>query len=160
RSGHAAVNGRPVSSPRVSHPWTWTCGRGRPAGTDATRIAIGLRRELVARAVRLNASARPISVRRERLVLLLRCFHGGHVVLHRLLHLFKGAHLDLTHALARDAELVGKLLERNGVVGKPTRLEDAPLAVVEHGQRLAQRLAAVVGLLALDQPGLLARRVV
>ena len=43
-------------------------------------------------------------------------------------HLFEGAHLDLTHALARDAELVGEFFERDRV-GQPARLEDAPFAL-------------------------------
>src|SRR5712692_7984280 len=85
-----------------------------------------------------------------------RHFHGGDPVLHRLLHLLEGAHLDLAHALARDAELVGELLERDRVVDQPARLEDATLALIEHGERLAERLAAVVGLLVLGEPGLLA----
>jgi hypothetical protein len=36
-------------------------------------------------------------------------------------------HLDLTQALARHAELVGELIERDRLVGKPPRLEDAAL---------------------------------
>src|SRR6516225_395023 len=85
-----------------------------------------------------------------------RDFHRGDAVLHRLLHLLEGAHLDLAHALARDAELVGELLERDRLVNEAARLEDAALALVEHGQGLAQSLAAVVGLLALGEPRLLA----
>ena len=38
-------------------------------------------------------------------------------VLDRLLHLLEGAHLDLADALARHAELVGKLFERDRLVG-------------------------------------------
>ena len=38
----------------------------------------------------------------------------------------------------------------DAVVGEAARLEDAPLAVVEHGERLAERLAAVVGFLVRD----------
>jgi hypothetical protein len=34
-------------------------------------------------------------------------FHGGDAVFHRALHLLERAHLDLAHALARDAELGG-----------------------------------------------------
>src|SRR5262245_23951446 len=92
------------------------------------------------------------SVRRHRL----RPLHGGHPVLHRILHLLEGAHFDLAHPLARDAELVGELLERDRVVGKPTGLKNPPLAVIEHAERLAQRLAAVVELLALRQHAFLA----
>jgi hypothetical protein len=84
-----------------------------------------------------------------------RALHRGNAVLHRLLHLLEGAHVDLAHALARDAELLGELRERDRVLGKPARLEDAPLAVVELGERLRQRLAAVVKLFAFDQRGFL-----
>ena len=42
-----------------------------------------------------------------------RAFHRGDAVLHRLLHLLEGAHLDLAHALERDAELLGKVRERD-----------------------------------------------
>src|SRR5256885_1260326 len=56
-------------------------------------------------------------------------FHRRDLVLHRLLHLLEGAHLDLAHALAGHAELLGQLLERDRIVGQPTRLEDAALAV-------------------------------
>src|SRR6266702_4048948 len=86
-------------------------------------------------------------------------FHGGDAVLHRALHLLEGAHLDLAHALARDAEFLGELLERDRVVREPAGFENAPLAIVEHIERLAERLAAVVELLALGQQPLLARRV-
>src|SRR2546430_12693635 len=72
-----------------------------------------------------------------------RGFHRCDAVLHRVLHLLERAHLDLAHALARDAEFFGELLERDRILGEPARLEDAPLAVVEHAQRLAERLAAV-----------------
>src|SRR2546422_10974594 len=78
-----------------------------------------------------------------------RGLHGGDAVLHRVLHLLEGAHLDLPHPLARDAELVSKLLERDRIIREAPRLEDAPLALVEHVERLAERLAAVVELLAL-----------
>src|SRR6516162_10500019 len=62
-----------------------------------------------------------------------RCwsFHHGDAVLHRLLHLLNRTHAYLAHALARDAELVGKLVERDRFFGEPTRLEYAPLPVVE-----------------------------
>jgi hypothetical protein len=53
----------------------------------------------------------------------------GDAGLHRLLHLLEGAHLDLAHALARDAELARQVLERDRVVGQPARLEDAALAL-------------------------------
>src|SRR5260221_12116629 len=69
--------------------------------------------------------------------------HRRDAVLHCVLHLLEGAYLDLAHALARDAEFLGQLHERDPFLGEPARLEDAPLALVEHGERIAQRLAAV-----------------
>src|SRR2546425_7046138 len=88
-----------------------------------------------------------------------RGFHRCDAVLHRVLHLLERAHLDLAHALARDAEFFGELLERDRILGEPARLEDAPLAVVEHAQRLAERLAAVVEVLVLGPHSFLAWRV-
>src|SRR5215472_18344510 len=64
--------------------------------------------------------------------------------LHRPPHLLEGAHLDLTHALARDAELHRQILERHRIIGELARLEDAPLALAEHGERLAERLLAIL----------------
>ena len=61
-------------------------------------------------------------------------------VLHCVLHLREGAHLDLAYALARDTEFLGQLHERDLFLGEPARLEDAPLALVEHGERIGQRL--------------------
>src|SRR5262252_8823154 len=84
-----------------------------------------------------------------------RTLHYSAAVLHRLLHLLEGAHLDLAHALARHAELGRQILERDRVVGKPARLEDAPLAFVEHRERFTERLPAVVRFLVLDEPRLL-----
>src|SRR6516164_2688930 len=75
-------------------------------------------------------------------------FHHGDAVLHRLLHLLERTHAYLAHALARDAELVGKLVERDRFFGEPTRLEYAPLPVVERGERRGKRLVAVLELLA------------
>jgi len=69
-----------------------------------------------------------------------RVLHRGDAVFDRALHLLEGAHLDLAHAFARDAELVGQFLERDRVLGEAPRLEDAPFAVVEHGERFAKRL--------------------
>src|SRR5258708_38383430 len=94
-----------------------------------------------------------------------RSFHHSDAVLHRLLHLFEGTHAYLAHALARDAELIGELLERDRFFGEPARLEDAPLPLVEHGERRGEGLAAAAELLAcgegrllvgmlVDQPGL------
>src|SRR5690348_4829527 len=77
-----------------------------------------------------------------------RGFHSGDAILHRLLHLREGAHLNLAHALRRHAELIGKPLERDRLVGEPPRLEDATLTAAEHGKSFAQRLAPIVELLA------------
>src|SRR6516225_515068 len=82
-------------------------------------------------------------------------FHGREAVLYRPLHLLEGAHLDLTHALARHAELGRQVLERDRVIDEPARLEDAPLALVEHRERFTERLFAIVGFLVLDEPRLL-----
>src|SRR5262249_22716423 len=72
-----------------------------------------------------------------------RSFHHGDAVPHSPLHLLEGTHAYLAHALARDAELVGQLAERDRFFGEPTRLEDASLPVVERGERRGERLAAV-----------------
>src|SRR5262245_33047662 len=83
-------------------------------------------------------------------------FHGGDVILHRFLDLLEGPDLDLPDTLTRNTELVRELFERDRVVRQPSRLEDAPLALVEHVERLAKRLVAVIGFFTFDQPGLLA----
>src|SRR5258707_4187216 len=94
-----------------------------------------------------------------------RSFHHSDAVLHRLLHLLEGTHAYLAHALARDAELVREFLERDRFFGEPARREDAPLPVVEHGERRGEGLAAAAELVAcgecrllvgmlVDQPGL------
>src|SRR6476660_4737397 len=57
--------------------------------------------------------------------------HRRDAVPHCVLHLLEGAHLDLTHALARDAEFLGQLHERDLFLCEPTCFEDAPLALVE-----------------------------
>src|SRR5258706_8269918 len=72
--------------------------------------------------------------------------HRRDAVLHCVLHLLEGAHLDLAHALARDTEFLGQLHERDLFLGEPTRFEGAPLALVEHGEHIGQRLAAGFGL--------------
>src|ERR1700730_8019664 len=71
--------------------------------------------------------------------------------LHSPLHLLEGAHLDLAHALARDAELHRQILERHRIIGELACFEDAPLALAEHGERLAKRLLAILQLLALGE---------
>src|SRR3982075_3259183 len=55
--------------------------------------------------------------------------HRRDAVLHCILHLLEGAHLDLAHALARDAEFLGQLHERDLLLGEPTRFEDSPLVL-------------------------------
>ena len=77
-------------------------------------------------------------------------------ILYRLLHLFEGVHLDLAHALARHAVLVGEFIECDRLVGKAPPLEDAALALVQHCERLAQGLAAIVSFLTLGELRLLA----
>src|SRR4029453_5024827 len=62
--------------------------------------------------------------------------HRRGAVLHCVLHLLEGAPLDLAHALARDTEFLGQLHERDLFLGEPACLEDAPLALVEHGERV------------------------
>ena len=77
--------------------------------------------------------------------------HRCDAALHRALHLLERAHFDLTHALAGDAELGGQILERDRVVRQSARLEDAALAVVEHGECIAKSFAAIVRFLAFRQ---------
>src|SRR5712691_11174594 len=83
--------------------------------------------------------------------------HRRDVVLHRVLHLLEGAHLDLAHALPAEAEFLRQLRKRDLFLGEPARLEDAPLALIEHGERIGQRLAAVIELLARGERRLLVR---
>ena len=87
-------------------------------------------------------------------------FHGGDGVLHRLLHLLERADFDLADALARDAKLVGEFFQRDRLVGKPARFEDAPFAIVEHAERCTQRLMPVVRLLGFGEAAFLADAVV
>src|SRR5260370_35555901 len=66
--------------------------------------------------------------------------HRRDTVLHRILHLREGAHLELAYALAREAEFLGQLHERDLFLSEPARLEDAPLPLVEPGEPTGQRL--------------------
>jgi hypothetical protein len=84
-----------------------------------------------------------------------RSFYHGDTLLHGLLHLLEGTHAYLAHPLARDAELVGELLKCDRFFGEPTRLEDAPLPVVERGERRGEGLAAAAELLACGECRLL-----
>src|SRR5258708_18264030 len=72
----------------------------------------------------------------------LRDFQGRDTALHGLLQLLEGVHLDLAHALARNAELVRQLVERDRLVPQSARLEYATLSLVQYCQRVAQRLVA------------------
>src|SRR5262249_10261420 len=67
---------------------------------------------------------------------------------------------DLAYAFARDAELLRQLFQRGRLLCQATRFEDAPLALVEHAQRRAQRLAAVLHFLTLGHDRFLAGAVV
>ena len=42
-------------------------------------------------------------------------------LIHCVLHLLEGAHLDLAHALARDGEFLGQLHERDLFLGEPLK---------------------------------------
>src|SRR5262245_66411419 len=83
-----------------------------------------------------------------------------HAILDGLLHLFEGAHFHLAHALARHAELGCKLLERDRIVRQSSRLEYAPLALIQHVEGGDQGLVPVIALLALGQNALLARSLI
>src|ERR1035437_5434183 len=85
-----------------------------------------------------------------------RALPGRDAVLHGLLHLLERTHVDLADALARDAEFGGQIRKRDRVLGEPTRFEDAPLAIVEHGKRRGERLAAIVEFVARGERSLLA----
>src|SRR6516225_6400597 len=54
----------------------------------------------------------------------------------RLLEFLEGAHLDLAHALARDAVLLRQVLERRRVFPQAPLGQDVTLAVVEMRHRL------------------------
>src|SRR5438094_315018 len=74
----------------------------------------------------------------------------------RFLQLFEGAHLDLAHALARDAVLLRQILEGGRVVAQTPLGQDMALTVVQMGHRLFEQVASQPELLALAEPGLLA----
>src|SRR3954463_11708197 len=67
-----------------------------------------------------------------------RLFLLGNRALDRRLHLLEGADLDLTHALAGDAEFGGEILQGHRLVRQAPRLEDAAFARVEHADRAGQ----------------------
>jgi hypothetical protein len=89
-----------------------------------------------------------------------RPIHDGNAIPNGFPYFLQGAHLDLPHPLPRDAEFFGKLLERDRLIDKTPPFEDAPLAGAEHGQRLPQRLATILGFLALGELRLLADAVI
>src|SRR5260370_35070726 len=84
---------------------------------------------------------RPRRGRKGPLMILNRARVFNYATAHRLPAIYEN---DLAHALARDAELVGELLERDRFFGEPARLEDAPLPLVERGERRGEGLAAGV----------------
>src|SRR5258708_17540469 len=88
----------------------------------------------------------------------LRDFQGRDTALHGLLQLLEGVHLDLAHALARNAELVRQLVERDRLVRQSARLEYATLALVQYCQRVAQRLVAGFWVLSPPPPRFLSSR--
>src|SRR5260370_39781169 len=95
---------------------------------------------------------RPRRGRKDPLMILNRARVFNYATAHRLPAIYEN---DLAHALARDAELIGELLERDRFFGEPARLEDAPLPVVEHGERRGEGLAAAARLLACGECRLL-----
>ena len=48
--------------------------------------------------------------------------HRREAVLHRVLHLLEGAHLDLAHALPAEAEFLRQLRKRDLFLGEPARV--------------------------------------
>src|SRR5205807_337117 len=138
---------------RNSLTWRWS-GMGLPpayAG-DICQLAADFKQK---EASLLRATRLPALMHRQRR-LGRWALHRRDAVLHRLLHLLEGAHLDLAHALARDAEFLGEFFQRDRIVRQPSRLEDATLALVQHRHRIAQRAVAVVGLFVGDDAGFLA----
>ena len=70
----------------------------------------------------------------------LRLLDRGDAGFHRLLHLLEGAHLDLAHALARDAELARQILERDRAVGERRASKMRRSRSVEHVERAGNSL--------------------
>ena len=68
--------------------------------------------------------------------------------MHGLLHLLKGACLDLSDPLAGDAKLDRKLVQCERWIVEAAALEDVAFAVVEDPERHAKRAPAVLRLLA------------
>src|ERR1700680_4599844 len=59
--------------------------------------------------------------------------HRRDALIHCVLHLLEGPHLDLAHALARDAEFLGQLLERDRLLREPARRAEAAFARARRG---------------------------
>ena len=70
---------------------------------------------------------------------------------HGLGNLLESVHLDLPHAFARNTKLDRELVERGRIIRQPARLKYAALALIQQVERLRQRAAAVLCLLALGQ---------
>src|SRR5262249_6764882 len=75
----------------------------------------------------------------------------------RALDLLERAHFDLTHALARDAELLREILEGRGLVLQTPLDQDLALARIERRHRPVQQLVPAAELLVLGETRLLAR---
>src|SRR4051812_47320845 len=76
--------------------------------------------------------------------------------LDRLLQFFEGTHLDLAHALARDAVLLRQVFKRRRVLLQTPLGQDVALAIVQMRHRLFEQIAPQPKLLALAERGLLA----
>src|SRR5580700_3438361 len=72
--------------------------------------------------------------------------------MHGLLHLLKGARLDLSDPLARDVKLDCKLVQCERRLVEPAPLEDMAFAVVEDPERHAKRALPGLRLLAFREP--------
>src|SRR5579872_2365170 len=67
--------------------------------------------------------------------------------LDRLLQFLEGAHLDLTHPLARDAVMLRQILERRRVLLEAPLAKDMAFAVVQVGHRLFEEITPEAQLL-------------
>src|ERR1700739_319912 len=113
-------------------------GRSRRSGStrlpEPESLADYFRRRSLARLEKVKTKSRrchrPFSRLNSPSLLHLRRFQRGGFLpcdcaLDRRLHLLEGADFDLTHALARYAELGCQVLERHRLIRKSPRLEDA-----------------------------------
>src|SRR5690349_14138872 len=76
-------------------------------------------------------------------------------VLHRLLQLLEGAHLDLAHAFARDAVTLAEFLQRGRLVLQAPLAQDVALALVQVLHRVVEKILTLAQLFALRQHSLL-----